>query len=416
VIHLNDQKTLRINNQLAILNALRDHGPLSRKSLQRETGLSWGTITYLTGELIAQDIVRETGMVATNIGRPPTNLDLNTETNFVVGLWLGDAGIGAVILNIKGQIVLERSFPLDPSARSDDIVRQLFNAVDVMLEEIDVPVTHVAGIGCAVPGAYNPQTGVCVYAPNHPDWRNVPLLGLLSNRYGRPAFVDHDMNCCVLGEHLFGSTRHLSDFVCVNIEGGIGAGIMIDNRIYRGVDNSAGELGHIRVKPDGPRCNCGGFGCLESVASVTALLARAREIPGSAGMDYRTRATGHGDLAGDLDTLIRAAEDGNAAVLSLFEEVGHYLGVGVGILVMLFNPETVILSGTLCGAKDLLRTSLDESLNKTAWPYSRSDVRFSTLDDGIVLGAGGMVLQEIFNNALLFRGRADDRDVQLGRE
>jgi predicted NBD/HSP70 family sugar kinase len=414
VIHINDQKALRINNQLSILNVLKDYGPLSRKQLQDKTGLSWGTITYLTGELIDLDIIRETGMVATNIGRPPTNLDLNTENNYIVALWLGDVQIGAIMLDIKGQRVLERSFPLDPSARSDEIVGRLFSAVDVLIEETGVPITRIAGIGCAVPGSYNPRTGMCVYAPNHPDWRNVPLLNLLSDRYGRPAFVDHDMNCCVLGEHLFGSARDLSDFVCVNIEGGIGAGIMISGRIYRGVDNSAGELGHIRVKPDGPRCNCGGVGCLESVASVAALLARAREIPGLADLDSRNGATGHGGLAGDLDILIRFAEDGNAAVLSLFEEVGRYLGVGVGILVMLFNPETVILSGTLCGAKDFLRTSMDESLNKTAWPYSRSDVRFSTLDNGIVMGAGGMVLQEVFTSALLLRGQAGGPGAALG--
>src|SRR4030042_5215874 len=113
---------------------------------------------------------------------------------------------------------------------------------------------------------------------------------------------------------------------------------MISGRIYRGVDNSAGELGHIRVKPGGPRCNCGGVGCLESVASVAALLARARQIPGLAGLDHGTGAAGRGGLAGDLTTVIRFAEDGNAAILSLFEEVGHYLGVGIGILVMLFNP------------------------------------------------------------------------------
>jgi predicted NBD/HSP70 family sugar kinase len=416
VIHLNDQKSLRINNQLSILNVLRHLGPLSRKRLQDETRLSWGTITYLTNELIDLDIVRETGMVSTHVGRPPVNLDLNTDTNHVIGIWMGNVRIDAAILDIKGQAVLHRSFPLDPTADSDAIVSLLFLAVDTILREASIRPGGLAGIGCAVPGSYNPETGLCAYAPNHPRWRAVPLLRLFADRYDKPVFIDHDMNCCVLGEYLFGAARLLSNFVCVNVEGGIGAGIMIDGRIYRGVDNSAGELGHIRVKPDGPRCNCGGIGCLESVASVGALLARAREttdVPVGVGPPD---AAGDGTLDPDIDTLIRAAENGDRRISSLFDEVGQYLGAGIGTLVTLFNPETVILSGSLRRAKDLLQESLYASINRAAWPYSRIDVRFTPLDNGIVMGAAGMVLQEIFANALLFRERKDSRAAASERE
>jgi predicted NBD/HSP70 family sugar kinase len=415
VIHLNDQKSLRINNQLSILTVMRNQGPLSRKRLQDETGLSWGTITYLTNELIDLDIVRETGIVSTHVGRPPVNLDLNTDTNYVIGIWMSNVRVDAAVLDIKGQAVIQRSFPLDPTADSDAIVSRLFFAVDTIVRESSIHPANLAGIGCAVPGSYNPETGLCAYAPNHPRWRDVPLSSLFSDRYDKPVFIDHDMNCCVLGEYLFGAARRFSNFVCVNVEDGIGAGIMIDGRIYRGVDNSAGELGHIRVKPEGPRCNCGGIGCLESVASVGALLAQARETMGAPVGAAPSDVTGD-DTDPSIDTLIQSARNGDRRIRCLFEEAGQYLGAGIGTLVTLFNPETIILSGSLCRAKDLLQEFLHASINRTAWPYSRVDVRFSRLDNGIVLGAAGMVLQEIFANALLFRGQTGDRAAAFGHE
>jgi predicted NBD/HSP70 family sugar kinase len=413
VIHLNDQKTLRINNQLAILNALRDHGPLSRKSLQRETGLSWGTITYLTGELISQDIVRETGMVATQVGRRPVNLDLNTGTNYAIGIRMGNVRVDASLLDLKGNSILERTLPLDPSETAGEIVNRIFDAVDTITTDASVSLQQVAGIGCAVPGSYNPRTGICAYAPNHPRWRNVPLLSRLADRFGRPAFVDHDMNCAVLGEYLFGAARRFSSFVCINIEGGIGAGVMIDGRIYRGADNSAGELGHISVYPDGPRCNCGKVGCLEAVASVGALSASARRLRDEPDRTHPPAENGDDGHHEEIDRLITAARLGNRDIRFLLEEAGHYLGVGIGILVTLFNPETVILGGSLCRAKDFIQPAMDASLKDTAWPYSRADVRFSILDDGVVLGAAGMVLQEIFTGALLFRRTTDPEQAAL---
>ncbi len=405
MIPVNDQKAVRTNNQLSILNALKGAGPMSRRRLQGATGLSWGTITYLVNELIDLQIVREVGMLATGVGRPPVDLDLNTEANFVIGIWMGDRHVDALMLDIKGRAVRELSLPLDPSAHSEAIVRRLFGVVDTLIEQGSVGCSSIAGIGCAVPGSYNPATGVCAYAPNHPHWRDVPLLSLFTERYHRPVFIDHDMNCCVLGEHFFGDTGRFSNFVCVNIEGGIGAGIMINGEVYRGADNSAGELGHILVADNGPRCSCGRYGCLESVASDRALLAGARLT--AAGRKRDAFSANHaGDRDMGLETVIEAARLGDKEVLSLFEEMGHYLGIGIGILITLFNPEKVILSGGIFRARDFLQTSMNASLGKTAWPYARADVGFTVLKNGIVLGAAGMVLQEIFKNALLLPGQA----------
>jgi glucokinase-like ROK family protein len=403
MFRINDQKALRINNQLNIMRTLRNESPMSRNLIQIKTGLSWGSISSLVNELMLLDIIREAGAVSTGVGRRPVYLDLNTSTNYAIGLWLSGDRVDAIILDIKGGPIQEFYVPLDPCAPAEDIVERLFNAVDGLISRASLSPELIAGIGIAVPGVYNPATGVCVYAPNHPRWSNVPLRTRFEERYRIPVFIDHDLNCCVLGEHWFGAGKGLNTFLCVSIDGGIGAGIIIDGRTYRGVDNTAGELGHIQVNPDGPRCNCGRDGCLEVYASGRMLLNWLHEhLPSHESCLVRGNAESD-NLHLGLNALIQAAGSGNEDVIQLFNSMGRYLGVGIATLIALFNPETVILGGSVCRAKEYFLPNMNKTLEETAWSYSRVDIRFSTLQKAITVGAAGMVLSEVFNNALLFR-------------
>ncbi len=403
MFRIKDQKALRINNQLSIMRALRTGGPMSRNSIQKKTKLSWGSISALVGELVLLDIVREAGAVSTGVGRRPVDLDLNTGKNFAIGLWLSGDRVDAILLDIKGARMQDFSVPLDPGAPAEEIVECLYNATDGLLKRASSYLDLIAGIGIAVPGVYNPSTGVCLYAPNHPSWINIPLKRRFEERYKIPVFIDHDLNCDVLGEHWFGAGKNFSSFLCVSIEGGIGAGIMIDGRIYRGVDNTAGELGHIQIDPHGPKCSCGRNGCLEVFASGRMLLSWIHDnLPSP-----ESKSSGNGaesdDLQIGLGELIEAAEKGNDEVIRLFDSMGRHLGMGIATLITLFNPETVILGGAVCRAKEYFLPGMNKTLAETTWPYSRVEIKLSTLQRAITVGAAGMVLNEVFNNALLFR-------------
>lgn len=398
---VNDQKTLKIGNLLTIMRALRDESPLSRNLLQRKTGLSWGSISSLVGELMNLGLIREAGPVTTGVGRRPVDLELNTAANHAIGLWLSRDRVEAVLLDLKGTPVRECDVPLDPGAPADELVEKLHTAVGLLTGPASPPMELVAGIGIAVPGVYDPAAGVCRYAPNHPGWSNVPLRALFEERYGAPVFIDHDLSCCVLGEHWFGIARDLTTFCCVYIEGGIGAGIMIHGKTYRGIDNTAGELGHVMVDPGGPRCACGRNGCLEVYASGRALLSWLREHP-LTGSPLRTEAAASGDdLHLGLKLMIDAA-GGDKEVLRFFDSMGRSLGTGIAALITLLNPETVVLGGSVCDAREFFLPAMEQTLRDTAWSYSRIDIRFSTLKKAITVGAAGMVLDEVFNNALLF--------------
>jgi len=403
MFRIKDQKALRISNQLSIMRALWEEGPISRNLLQKKTRLSWGSISALVGELVQCGIVREAGSIRTGVGRRPVELDLNTGSNYALGLLLSGDRVDAVVLDVKGVQVQEFSVPLDTRNPSEEIVDALFDAVEGILRGASIPKKLIAGIGVAVPGVYNPSTGVCVYAPNHPRWVDVPLRARFKERYRIPVFIDHDLNCCVLGEHWFGAGRGLHSFLCVSMDGGIGAGIMIDGRIYRGIDNTAGELGHIQLDAGGPKCSCGRFGCLEAYASGRMLLNWLREHPISPELKP-FGAGGEGDeLMRGLRVILSAAESGNREVMDLLDSMGKRLGAGIATLITLFNPEAVILGGAVCRAKEFFLPGMNRVLAETVWPYSRVDIRFSILERSMTVGAAGMVLNEVFNNALLFR-------------
>jgi glucokinase-like ROK family protein len=397
-----DHETMKLSNQLLILRTIRATGPVSRVKLQKETALSWGTITSSTKELIHRRIVREIGAVHTGVGRRPVELDLNTEQNYIVGLRLGSTTIRAVLLDVKGSIVRKSNEYVDAKAAEGIILDQLFAAVSNLLREQGLTIRQIAGIGIAVPGALDAHTGVCLYAPHHPNWKNVSLKTLFEEKFDTPCFVDHVNNCSALGEMWFGRGKGIKNFLCVLLGTGISTGIIINGNVYRGVDCASGEFGHTCIVPQGPECACGRRGCLETYASGPALARMAMEIA----REHEDSIL-HALVGGRLEyitaeTVCLAADGGDAAALEIFERMGYYLGIGISNLINLLNPERIILNGRVARAGRFFIPSLMRTLEEHAWHISKRNIEVSDLENGAVLGAAGVVLQEIYNNKLLF--------------
>jgi glucokinase-like ROK family protein len=399
---ITDHGTMKRNNQLAILRAIRSLGPVSRVRLQKETKLSWGTITSSIKELLDKQIVSEIGSVNTGVGRRPVELDMNTAKHFVVGLRLGSSYIRAIILDLKGNTVAEYQEFVDPRAAREHLVQQLLESVDRIIASKGIALASVAGIGVAAPGAIDANSGVCLYAPHHPNWKNVHLKASFEQRFGKPCYVDHVNNCTALGQMLFGQGKGVNNFLCILLGTGISAGIIIDGKVYRGVNCAAGEFGHICIDPQGPVCACGAKGCLEAYASGPALARMGREST-----DPRTseklNALGRGNpksISGE--TVYQAALDSDEGARKIFEDMGYYLGIGICNLIDLFNPDRVILCGRVSQAHRFFLPSLEKTVNDRAWHISKKEIKVSTISNPSVLGAAGNVLQAIYNGGLLF--------------
>ena len=399
---------MKLSNRLVILRCVRHEGPISRVALQEKTRLSWGTISASTRELLDSGILTEIGAVTTDMGRHPVELDLNRADNYVLGLQLGSALVRSALMDIKGSVVAEMDVPVNAAGTSAELVGCLTDAANRLLRQHGVRRGSLMGIGVAVPGAVDFSTGISLYAPQHPNWKNVALKDQFERTFRVPCYVDHSFNCFALSEQLFGLGKGLQDYICVLIGTGVAAGIVLGGEVYRGANGLAGEFGHTCIEENGLLCACGNRGCIEAYISGPALAAAAAREMKAEGARIPPANGWSGVTA---EGLFLAAQQGNPVALSVFSRMGTVLGIGISNLINIFNPQSVILGGFVCQASEFFLPSCMEAVQKKAWHASPKDVHVSRLLRGAVRGAGALVLQQLFAT-----GHIVDRAISRRRE
>ena len=312
-------------------------------------------------------------------------------------------------MDVKGTVVDELEDRGGLARRAREILACLMDTGRRILQKHSISRTLLAGVGIAAPGAVEFSTGVCLYAPHHPHLKDVPLKSKFEQAFGVPCFVDHDYNCFVLSEQLFGYGKGMDSFICVLVGNGMAAGIVLNGEVYRGADSLAGEFGHTCIDQDGPLCACGNHGCLEALASGSAIAAAAiRELPSNPGSAIPAAARGDSNRI-TAETVAAAARQGDRLARDIYARMGTVLGVGISNLINTFNPRCIILGGRVSKASDLFLPSCMETVRKRAWYASSKDVKVSHLERGEVLGAAALVLQRIFSTGQIFRGPGSAR-------
>jgi glucokinase len=286
----------------------------------------------------------------------------------VVGVDLGGTQIRTAVL--RGATLLSRvSLLTGENPLPERIMPRIFRAVQQALDEADVTLEQVAGIGIGAPGPLDSHTGTVFAPPNLPGWDHVPLRDIFMQKYSIPVFVENDANAAGLGEYMFGAGRGSKDIVYLTISTGIGGGVISDGKILEGISGTAGELGHMTIDWRGERCNCGNIGCLERISSGTAIAHSANKaIALGQGEELLAFALAHQqDKAADTPTDSELAEQSvihvNARMVAMAARAGipvaqeiiataaEALGVGLVNIIHIFNPEVIILGGgvTLMG-------------------------------------------------------------------
>ncbi len=268
-----------------------------------------------------------------------------------IGVDIGGTKIAGALVAPDGTI-LERVRLETPAEDVEAIIATTTEVVEALQAACD---GEVAGIGVAVAALVDVRRGHVWFAPNI-SWRDCPLGELLEARLGRPVVVENDANAAAWGEFRFGAGQDTDDMVLFTIGTGVGGGCVVDGRLLHGAFGTAGELGHVTLDPDGPRCGCGNKGCLEVYASGTALLRDARELIASASPSaeaLRERCGGDPEaLSGrDIDEL---ADAGDEASVELLAELGRRLGHGMASVCAVLDPELVVVGGGVSAAGDLL--------------------------------------------------------------
>jgi len=397
------QQALRQHNLALVLQDIAASEPVSRARIAATTSLTKTTVSSLVDDLVTAGLVTELGPEAKGeIGRPGSALVLNRGGFVGIGLEINVDYIAVCVANLVGEVRYLRTRPRDNRGQSPGkVLGRAVRMTRTAMASAQAARLTVAGLAVAVPGPVETDRGLLRLAPNL-GWVEVPVGEILADRFAAselPVMVDNEANLAALGELWFGGHDGLADFVHVSGEIGVGGGIVVGGELFRGVKGFAGEIGHVTVQPDGPRCRCGARGCLEQVAGQEAIL-RAAGLTAAAG-------TSIGQPGGSLAELLARARQGERQTLQAVGAAGRALGMALSATVNLVDPGAVVLGGLYADLAPWLREPLAEELRERAiaHPWSPVQVLASRLGpSAAVRGAAGAVVKRVLSDpAAVFR-------------
>jgi len=378
-----NRRLIKEINRNLVLNLIKSRGPISRTEIAKLSGLSLATISGITAELIEKGLVHETGAGESTGGRRPVLLRLNPEAGFVVGLKLMEQAIAGAVTDLDASVLHHRVISLTTSPAFESVLQMLIKAVETLVSESGIDRSRMLGIGIGMAGVIDGEAGICRYSPFF-GWRNVNMAEPLEAHFGLPVYIDNDVNTLTIAEQWFGYGHGVDHFVVVTVGRGIGAGIVVNGRFYRGALGGAGELGHITIIEDGPLCDCGKRGCLEALAADPAVQRMVEEAKGR---------------KFSLEEIVEMAEQGDEVAQEALARSGRYLGIGIATLVNILNPRLIIVGGEGVRAGKWRLEPMREALRKHAFDDLLDNLEIviePAGDETWARGAASLVLEKIF--------------------
>lgn len=389
---------MREMNTKLILRVIRKFSPISRSGIVKKTNLTGATVSRIVSKLLEYGLVQEVGYGESQGGRKPILLELNPHSVLVLGIDIEVDEINGVIIDLNGDVLIKRNIPTLGLVEEEKILGHVMDMINNLLS-VDNYREKVIGIGIGMHGLVDYIQGISIYTPAF-GWSNVPVAKIINDKFQLPTIVENNVRSLTLAENWFGSAKNIHNFICIKVGSGIGSGIFTNGELYRGVSNSAGEIGHTTVDEDGERCSCGNYGCLESLASIPALIKKAKKIIKQGAKSKINELVGDNPDLITENTIYEAANRGDLIARQLLAETGRYLGISIANTINLLNPEAVILGGKIVNAGDFVLNSLKETVKRRAlsYPQKHVSIMHSSLGrEGVAIGAAVLVLENIFD-------------------
>lgn len=379
---------LRTGNRTRVVEALRRHGKVSRAEIARETGLSRSTVSSLVGDLLSEGLVIErlgepsdAGRARAN-GRPPVLLALDASAGLALGIAFGHSHVRVALADLSSEVLGERRRELDVDREARAALDAAAQMVEELLAETGVDRDRVLGAGMGLSGPIDHASGRVQSREILPGWFEIDAQAEMEERLGVPVRLENDANLGALAEAAFGAGQGVQDLVYLMMSSGIGAGLFLGGRLFRGAAGMAGEFGHVLVDETGPLCRCGNRGCLETFAAGPPLA------------ELVSRSRGH---AVSIEAMLALAAEGDPGARRVLEDAGRIAGRSIAALCNLLNPELIVVGGRLANAGDLLLDPLRGSVRRYAIPAAAEAVR---VEAGVlgeraeVLGALALVIHQ----------------------
>ncbi|WP_028067937.1 ROK family transcriptional regulator [Solirubrobacter soli] len=370
----------RQTNRLRVIQALYRHPGSSRSAIAEITGLSRPTVSAFMEELEKAGIVEpyEDDAPRQSGGRPPVLMTLVPRAAFAVGVDMGHEHLRVAVCDLSGELLSDEFSAIDVDHAPHETMDLAKDMVARTLERAEVTRDHVIGAGMALAAPVDGETGRVFAKGILPSWGGVEPVTEMEQRLGLPVRVENDANLGALGEHVFGAGQGVDEMAYVRLSAGIGLGLVLAGRAFGGTCGIAGELGHVRVSRDGPICRCGNRGCLEMVASPSAV----------------ARLLGPGVTVAELLDLARGGDRGAQRAIG---DAGELIGEALATLVTLLNPKLIVVGGDLATTGDIVLDPIRTAIRRYAIPPAGAAVEIvrGTLGERAeVLGAAAMVLGE----------------------
>jgi len=377
-------------NKKSILRSVFKSNSLSRNTLADALGLSSATVSKLVFELIESGVIEEYGEMESTGGRKPVTLRIKPNFAYIISVDIGSFYTRIGVVQLDGTIAEKRMLPT-----AGFFVENLFGLIEELLTRYRK--SKIIGIGVGISGMVNYQTGRVIFCPNIKGWDNISLVELLQNKYGITAFLDTSSRGMAIAEYWFGVGKQIQNQIFVSIGHGIGAGIIIDSRIFRGSSGFSGELGHIQVDEGGMLCTCGNYGCLENYVTVPLVISKVALL-----LQENTSYSPLRYMINDIkelnaDILIKALETGDKIVYQALMETGKQIGIALANIANFINPELIVLGGGLVESFPIIVDEAARIIKERSLVTIQQDlkIRKSSLgNDGPILGSALLIINK----------------------
>lgn len=379
-----DQEAIKVSNRKKILNLIAQKREYTKQNISKEIGVSIPTVITNINELIEEGLVEEAGVSASTGGRKPVIVRFLPDSKYSFGVEFTLCNVRVILTNLDSEIKFDDSFS-DPDFKNmDGIIEKVHEIISNMLVQKKISPKDILGIGFSLPGTVNEESLILELAPNI-AMKNVEFSSF-SKLLQFPIYIENEANAAAFAELNLGIAKKMRNLVYISINEGIGAGVVIQDHLYKGKNKGAGELGHMTIVPNGKPCNCGRKGCLEQYASKKALME-----------DYNAKSSKSVDTLKEFFSRVQQKE--SLAMVAL-EKYISFLAIGIQNIVLILDPHYVVLGGEISDFSEYYLEDLKEKVFVENSFYDNTNLKITTSKlkkDSSILGAALLPMQKLFS-------------------
>ena len=355
-------------NDLQVLQTIFSHENATRLHIAKETGFSLALISSILSNLSGNRYIIKKGKTQSASGRPSIIYQIRPDLGHSLGISVKPSSIRIVTIDFSKKVIFEKNYQLrlspDPSTHTNDIIMQILQRITEMLEKPPLGQLPIVSVGIALPGMVDTIRNIWLQGLHVSGVTHINIVDEIQKRINIPIFIEDESRALAYREKFLGYGLGLENFVLLYLDEGMGTGVISHDKIFRGYHGLSGEIGHITHPGSSYRCSCNNIGCMETILSIQGIIRIFRER-----LKEGVRSTLHEYVKGNeidltLEGILAAADQGDRLAKTTLFEIGRYLGDAVVILIKMFNPQRIIISGSVSVFKDYFRDAIHLVLNQ----------------------------------------------------